>query len=56
MFDGSATGNMSHGWIDGQTLGVIGVVVTCKSAVYRLPEQSADTVLGVLTRSNVTKF
>jgi hypothetical protein len=54
-FYSSATGNMPHGRIKGQTLGVVGVVIACKPALYRLPEQSGKAVLGVLARSNVTQ-
>jgi hypothetical protein len=37
-FQSSATCNISHGRIDGQTFGVIRVVIARKPAIYRLPD------------------
>ena len=56
MFHDSATGNMPHGGIEGQTLSIIRIAGTCKPAVYRRPEQSGWGVLGVLPCSNVTQI
>jgi len=51
MFCGSAAGNVPHHRINTQTLGIVGVFVAGQSAVYRLPQQGSNAVLGIATGS-----